>query len=96
MADHKIQQAWMSVLGVVSSAEHRLMEALGLNPENPLGRELIARVQRNRDALERRVDEGVKAAVARVRAPVDRELQAIRTRLEHVQARLDKRKSRKR
>ena len=64
----KLHQAWMSILGVFTSAEHRLMESFGLNPDNPLGAELIQRMKKNREELERRVDEGVKAAVARVRA----------------------------
>jgi hypothetical protein len=92
MADNKIHQAWMSVLGVFTSAEHKLMETLGLNPENPLGVEIVARMKKNREELERRVDEGVKTAVARVRAPIDKELATLKARMEKLTAKIDKRK----
>jgi hypothetical protein len=93
MAENKIHQAWMSVLGVFTSAERSLMESLGLNPDNPLGAELLQRVKKNREDFERRVDEGVKTAVARVRAPIDKEIATIKSRVEKIQSRLDKRKA---
>ena len=92
MADNKIHQAWMSILGVFTSAEHKLMETFGLNPENPLGAEIVARMKKNREELERRVDEGVKTAVAKVRAPIDKELASMKARVEQLQAKLDRRK----
>jgi len=96
MADNnKLQQAWMSVLGVFTSAEQRMMEALGLNPENPLGVELMARVKKNSEEFERRVDEGVKAAVAKVRAPIDKEIAALRARVEEIQTKIEEQKQKR-
>ncbi len=95
MAENKIHQAWMNLLGVFSTAERTLMESLGLNPENPLGVELLARMKKNREEFERRVDEGVKTAVAKVRAPIDKEIAVIKSRVEKIQTRMDKRKAAK-
>lgn len=89
MADNKLHQVWLSVLGVIHSAEHKVAESLGLNPDAPLGAELLARVKRNREEFERRVDEGVKKAVASVRAPIDKELAGIRARVEKLQQRIE-------
>ncbi|HEY7956254.1 MAG: hypothetical protein ACHQ17_14675 [Polyangia bacterium] len=91
----KLHQAWLSVLGVFSSAEQRLMESLGLNPDNPLGVELMARMKKNRDEFERRVDEGVKTAMARVRAPIDKELATLRSRVEKIQTRIEEQKKKR-
>lgn len=93
--NNKLQQAWMSVLGVFTSAEQRLMESLGLNPDNPLGAELVARMKKNRDEFERKIDEGVKTAVARVRAPIDKELATIRARVEKIQTRIEDQKKKR-
>jgi hypothetical protein len=93
--NNKLHQAWMSVLGVFTSAEHRLMESFGLNPENPLGVELLARMKKNREELERRVDEGVKTAVAKVRAPLEKELAQIKTRVEQMQQKIEEQKSKR-
>ena len=93
--NNKLQQAWMSVLGVFTSAEHRMMEALGLNPEIPLGVELMARVKKNSEEFERKVDEGVKAAVAKVRAPIDKEIAALRTRVEEIQTKIEEQKQKR-
>lgn len=91
----KLQQAWLSVLGVFTSAEHRLMESLGLNPENPLGVELLRRMKKNREEFERRVDEGVKNAVAKVRAPLDKELAQLKMRVEKIQQRIEEQKQKR-
>jgi hypothetical protein len=91
--NNKLHQAWLSVLGVFTSAEHRLMESLGLNPENPLGVELLQRMKKNREEFERKVDEGVKNAVARVRAPIDKEIAQLKARVEKIQQKIEKRKS---
>jgi hypothetical protein len=93
--NNKLHQAWLSVLGVFTSAEHRLMESLGLNPENPLGVELLARMKKNREEFERKVDEGVKTAVAKVRAPIDKEIAQLKARVEKIQQKIEKRKSTK-
>jgi hypothetical protein len=91
------KEAWLSVLGVVTTAESelhkataRLLETLGLPPESDnMAAELMARMRKNRDEFERRVDEGVRAAVARLRAPIDKEIASLRARLERISARLD-------
>ena len=93
--ENRLKQAWLSVLGVFTSAEHRLMEQLGLNPDNPLGAELLARMKKNREEFERKVDEGVKTAVARVRAPLDKELAAMKARVEKLQQRVDEKRKKK-
>ena len=93
--NNKLHQAWMSVLGVFTSAEHRLMESFGLNPDNPLGKELLARMKKNREELERRVDEGVKAAVAKVRAPIDKEIATLKARLETIQQKIEEQKQKR-
>ena len=93
--ENRLKSAWLSVLGAITSAEHRLMEQLGLNPDNPLGVELLARMKKNREEFERRIDEGVKTAVARVRAPIDKEIATIKSRVEKIQSKLDKRKAAK-
>ena len=93
--ENRLKQAWLSVLGVFTSAEHRLMEQLGLNPDNPLGAELLARMKKNREEFERKVDEGVKTAVAKVRAPLDKELAAMKTRVEKLQQRIDEKRKKK-
>jgi hypothetical protein len=88
----RVREAWMGVLGIFTNAEHKMMESLGLNPDQPFGAELLARMRKNRDELERRVDEGVKTAIARVRAPIDKEIAAMRARVEKIQAKIDERK----
>jgi hypothetical protein len=95
-----VREAWLSVLGVFTTAEAelgrataRFFESLGVPADSSghhhLAAELIARMKRNRDELERRVDEGVKAAVARVRAPLDKELAALKARLESLTTRIE-------
>ena len=51
--------------------------------------ELVARAQKGREEVERRVDEGVKTALARVGRPIAEELETLRGRLEKVQQRVD-------
>ena len=97
---HSVKEAWLSVLGVFNQAEaevnkatNKLLESLGIpadeNGEHHLAAELMARMKKNRDDIERRIDEGVKAAVAKVRAPIDKEIASLKTRLESVQARFE-------
>jgi hypothetical protein len=96
MADHnRLQQAWMNVLGVFTSAERQIAEALGLNPDAPLGAELLERVKKNREEFEKRVDEGVKAAMARVRAPLDKQVAELRARVESIQTRIEEQKQKR-
>jgi hypothetical protein len=95
-----LREAWLSVLGVFNQAEaevnkatNKLFESLGVpadeKGEHHLAAEFMARMKKNRDDIERRIDEGVKAAVAKVRAPIDKEIATLKTRLESVQARFE-------
>ena len=88
-----VKEAWLSVLGVFNQAEDKLFESLGIpadeKGEHHLAAEFMARVRKNRDDIEKRIDEGVKVAVAKVRAPIDKEIAALKTRLETVQTRLE-------
>jgi len=90
------RDAWLSVLGVFTSAEHevhkRILEAFDLPEGAHLGTELLARMRKNREEFERRVDEGVKTAIAKVRAPIDKELATLKTRVERLQARIEEQK----
>ena len=103
-----LRETWMGALGVISGAEaeatraaHRVMESVGLHVESETQavkdalHDLVERVKKNRDELERRVDEGVKAAVTRVRGPISDDLQSLRGRLEKVQKRVEELASRK-
>ena len=73
-----MRDAWLALTGAISHAEtevqKRFYETLGVSPDANLGVELMARVKKNREEFERRIDEGVKAAVAKVRAPIDKEI----------------------
>lgn len=99
-----LRDTWLNALGVLSDAEsevskaaHRVMESVGLNPTDAEGkgqvkeavRELYQRVRKNRDELERRLDEGVRAAVDRVNGPLSQELQGLRGRIEKLQHRVE-------
>lgn len=53
-------------------------------------------LQRNRELLERRLDEAVREAVRRFRAPLEREIEALRRRAEAIQSRIEARRSRRR
>ena len=96
------KDAWLGVLGVVHGAEaelqkaaNRLLESVGLDPNaESMRAELVGRMRRNRDQLERKLDEGVREAVARARAPIDKQLASMRTRLEKIQSKIDARRRR--
>jgi len=94
-----VRDAWMALTGAISSAESdlqkRFYESLGLQPDANLASELMSRVRRNREEFERKIDEGVKAAVARVRAPIDKEIASLKQRIEKLQEKVDARKSKK-
>lgn len=51
--------------------------------------ELMRRVRLNHEALERRVDEEVRQAVARIRRPLAEELATLRGRVEQLQRRIE-------
>jgi len=45
-------------------------------------------MKKNREDIEKKIDEGVKATLAKVRAPIDKEIANLKTRLEQAQAEL--------
>jgi hypothetical protein len=88
-----LRDAWLALTGAISSAEtevhKRFYESLGVSPDANLGAELLTRVRKNREEFERRIDEGVKAAVARVRAPIDKEIASLKQRVEKLHERVE-------
>src|SRR5437867_12562027 len=90
-----LREAWMNVLGTVSGVEgeaaralHRVLESVGLASDaegKSAASELLARVKKNRELFERRVDEGVRSAVQRVRQPILQEIASLRGRVERLQ-----------
>jgi hypothetical protein len=90
-----VREAWLALTGALVTAEgemhKRFYEALGVAPDANLAEELVARVRKNREEFERRIDEGVKAAVARVRAPIDKEIATLKQRIEDLQAKVEER-----
>src|SRR6476660_4844187 len=94
-----MRDAWMALTGALSSAEaevqKRFYESLGLAPDANLSAELVSRVKKNREEFERKIDEGVKAAVAKVRAPIDKEIAALKERVEKLQQKVDARRQEK-
>jgi len=86
-----------SALGMIGDAEtevsriaHRVLEGLGWKGDaSSTVSDLVERVKRNRELLERLVDVGVRTAAARVSRPIAEELESVRARLEAVQKRLD-------
>jgi hypothetical protein len=103
MADEKekrtplvaMREAWLVLTGAISSAEtevhRRFYESLGVSPDANLGAELLNRVKKNREEFERKIDEGVKATIARVRAPIDKEIASLKQRVEKLQEKVEKR-----
>lgn len=95
-----LRDAWLALTGAISSAEtevqKRFYESLGLTPDANLTAELMMRVRKNREEFERRIDEGVKAAVARVRAPIDKEIASLKQRVEKLQEKVEAERSKRR
>jgi hypothetical protein len=91
-----MRDAWLALTGAIATAEtevqKRFYETLGVSPDANLGEELLARVKKNREEFERRIDDGVKAAVARVRAPIDKEIASLKERVEKLQKKVEERK----
>jgi hypothetical protein len=94
-----MREAWFALTGVVSAAEaevqKRFYESLGLQPDANLGAELLTKVRKNREEFERRIDEGVKAAVAKVRAPIDKEIASLKERVEKLQHKVEEQRTRR-
>ncbi len=94
-----VRDAWLALTGAIATAESevhkRFYESLGVPPDANLGQELMARVRKNREEFERRIDEGVKTAIARVRAPIDKEIATLRQRVEELQTKVEERARRR-
>jgi hypothetical protein len=94
-----MREAWMALTGALTAAESevqkRFYESLGLAPDANLSAELMSRVKKNREEFERKIDEGVKAAVAKVRAPIDKEIASLKERVEKLQQKVDARRQEK-
>jgi enolase len=91
-----MRDAWLALTGAIATAEtevqKRFYETLGVPADANLGEELMARVKKNRQEFERRIDEGVKAAVAKVRAPIDKEIASLKERVEKLQKKVEERR----
>jgi hypothetical protein len=94
-----MRDAWLALTGAFTAAEtevqKRFYESLGLAPDANLSVELMNKVRKNREEFERKIDEGVKAAVAKVRAPIDKEIAALKERVEKLQQKIDARREKK-
>jgi hypothetical protein len=98
------KEAQRAFLQVVMSAEHelhraqqRLRESLGAVTEaddRSIAQLFVDRARKQRDELEHRIEAEVHATLAKVRAPIDRELEAMRGRLERLGEKLDALRSR--
>jgi hypothetical protein len=88
-----LREAWFALTGALSSAESevqkRFYESLGLQPDANLAAEIVSRVKKNREEFERKIDEGVKATIARVRAPIDSEIASLKLRIEKLSEKID-------
>ena len=95
-----LREAWLALTGALTSAESemqkRFYESLGLAPDANLSAELMSRVKKNRAEFERRIDEGVKTAVARVRAPIDKEIASLKQRVEKLQEKIESQREKRR
>jgi hypothetical protein len=93
-----LRDTWMQLAGLVSTAEDKgvtwLLDLAGIKHEHggDIRAEIVAHVKKNREALEKKVDDGVRATLAKMRAPLDRELAQLKARIEKLQAKVDRRK----
>ncbi len=92
------REAQRAFMQVVVSAEHelarasqRLRESLGgpTDGEGSIAHVFVERARRERDALEQRIESEVLSTLAKVRAPIDREMEAMRGRLERLRTKLE-------
>jgi hypothetical protein len=101
---HNAQRAFMQV---VMSAEHelqraqqRLRESLGGDQagasQRTIAQLFVDRAKKERDELEHRIEVEVQATLNKVRAPIDREMDAMRGRLERLGQKLDAMRARRR
>ncbi len=99
------REAQRAFMQVVMSAEHelqrasqRLRESLGgeSTDARSLAQLFVDRARKQRDELEQRIETEVQATLLKVRAPIDREMDAMRGRLEKLGQKLDALRSRRR
>jgi hypothetical protein len=101
------KEAQRAFMQVIMSAEHelqrasqRLRESLGGSSDEADARSLaqlfVDRARQQREELEHRIETEVQATLLKVRAPIDRELDAMRGRLERLGQKLDALRSRRR
>ena len=93
------REAQRAFMQVVMSAEHelqrasqRLRDSLGGSDESDarsLAQLFVDRARKQRDELEHRIETEVQATLLKVRAPIDREMDAMRGRLERLGQKLD-------
>ena len=82
----------MSAEHELTRATQKLRESLGATEEGDarsVGQLLVDRARKERDELEQRIEAEVKASIARVRAPIDRELEAMKQKMEQMGDKLD-------
>ena len=99
-ASQPLRDAWLSVLGVFQTAESevhkaagRLIESFGISSADTtpqgLAKELMARMKKNRDEFEKRVEDGVKSAFQKLKEPIDLQVGQLRTRIEELGKKLE-------
>jgi hypothetical protein len=89
-----LREAWLGALGALSTAEGELVRlterlreaAVG---DDSLAADLLTRIRQSRELLERRVDEGVRATLARATTPVSAEIATLRERLDRLSKRIE-------
>ena len=100
-----LRETWLNAMGIVSSAEaevsratSRLVEILGRPKEEAqhFAQELQARVRKNREELDKRVQEAVKTASDKLRNPLANEVAQLRQRIEQLNDRIDEAARRRR
>lgn len=102
------RDAQRAFLHMVTSAEHelgkatqKLRESLGAGAaddgdDRTLAQLFVDRARQQRAELEQRIESEVQATLSRVRAPIDRELAAMRGRMEQLGEKLEALRSRRR
>jgi DNA anti-recombination protein RmuC len=89
-----LREVWLDALGTLERTETELLRLGERIREAIVGDEsaaaaFTARVRKQRAELERRVDEGVRHALARVADPLRHEIAALRERADKLAVRLD-------
>ena len=89
------REAQRAFMQVVMSAEHelarasqKLRESLGASDEadaRSLTQLFVDRARKQREELEQRIELEVQATLNKVRAPIDREMLAMRTKLDQIE-----------